>query len=236
MRTVGLLGGMSWQSSIEYERAINQAVAERLGGTASADLLIRSFNFTQVEALQAAGDWRGCADLLIGAARALERAGAEAIAICTNTMHRVAHEVQDALDVPLLHIADATGQAAVAADLKRVALLGTRYTMELPFLRERLATAHGLEVLVPAEAARAEVHKIIYEELVVGRLENSSRETLLRIMGELLAEGAQGIIAGCTEIELLVTPKLAEVEFGVPYLATSALHARYIADFALGSD
>ena len=233
MRTIGLLGGMSWQSSIEYERAINERVAQRLGGVASADLLIRSFNFAEVEALQAAGDWPACSRLLTEAAMALEAAGAQAIAICTNTMHRVAEQVEGALSVPLLHIADATGATAKRFGITRVALLGTRYTMELPFMKDRLQEIFGLEVAVPEPEARDAVHRIIYDELVQGIFTDASRREMLAVMRRLVDEGAQGVIAGCTEIEQLVTNDDASRALGVPYLATAKLHADYIAEFAL---
>ncbi|MDE2591581.1 MAG: amino acid racemase [Actinomycetales bacterium] len=234
MRKIGLLGGMSWQSSIEYERAINQIIADRLGGTASADLLIRSFNFAEVEALQAAGDWAACADLLATAAISLETAGAEAIAICTNTMHNVADSVEQRLTVPLLHIADATGEAALAKGLECVSLFGTRFTMEMPFLRQRLESKFGLRVITPDNDQRAEIHRVIYQELVQGRFLDESRDFVLGVMRQQLDQGAQGIIAGCTEIEQLVTPSMFEQNVGAPYFPTAALHARAIAHWSLG--
>ncbi|MFM5968857.1 MAG: aspartate/glutamate racemase family protein [Micrococcales bacterium] len=233
MRRVGLLGGMSWQSSIEYERAINQVVAERLGGTASADLLIRSFNFADVEAMQSAGDWQACGDLLTEAALALERAGAEAIAICTNTMHHVAAQVEAQLQVPLLHIGDAVGERILAEGIGTVALFGTRFTMEMPFLRARLESKYGIRVITPDEADRDEIHRIIYEELVLGNFEESSREFMIRVMREELVAGAQGIIAGCTEIEQLVTPDQVGEQLGVAYYPTASLHARAIVEWML---
>ena len=233
MRRVGLLGGMSWQSSIEYERAINQVVAERLGGTASADLLIRSFNFADVEAMQVAGDWQACADLLTEAALALERAGAEAIAICTNTMHHVADQVEAQLQVPLLHIGDAVGEQILADGIGSVALFGTRFTMEMPFLKARLQSKYGLSVITPDSSDRDEIHRVIYEELVLGNFEESSREFMIRNMREQLVAGAQGLIAGCTEIEQLVTPEHVREQLDVAYYPTAALHARAIADWML---
>ena len=224
---------MSWQSSIEYERSINQVVAERLGGTASADLLIRSFNFADVEAMQSAGDWQACGDLLTEAALALECAGAEAIAICTNTMHHVAAQVEAQLQVPLLHIGDAVGERILADGIGTVALFGTRFTMEMPFLKARLESKYGLSVITPDALDRDEIHRIIYEELVLGNFEESSREFLIGVMRQQLVAGAQGLIAGCTEIEQLVTPEHVREQLGVAYYPTAVLHARAIADWML---
>jgi aspartate racemase len=232
MRRIGLLGGMSWESSVEYERMINQAVRERLGGTHSADLLVRSFDFAEVEALQEAGDWADAGRLLADAARLLESAGCELLVLCTNTMHRVADDVQAAVDVPLLHIADATGAAVRAAGVRRVGLLGTRYTMEQPFYRDRLADRHGLEVVVPEEPDRSLVHDVIYEELVRGVVREESRRAYRRVVDGLVAAGCEGVVAGCTEIELLLGPE----DVPVPYFPTTRLHALAAADAALVDD
>ncbi len=221
MKRIGLLGGMSWESSIEYERLINEAVRERLGGVHSADLVIRSFDFAVVERLQAAGDWDGAGDLLAAAASDLERVGAELLVLCTNTMHQVADRIEAATTVPLVHIADATAQAVQTAGVHTVGLLGTRYTMERPFYRDRLAERHGLDVRIPDEPDRSVVHEVIYDELVRGVVREASRAAYLEIIGRLVADGCEGIIAGCTEIELLVTP--ADVD--VPYFPSTRLHA-----------
>jgi aspartate racemase len=220
MKTIGLLGGMSWESSIEYERLINQEVRRRLGGTHSADLLVRSYDFAEIEALQKAGDWEGAGARLAEDARRLEAAGAQLIVLCTNTMHRVAPAIEAALRVPLLHIGDTTARAVVAAGVKTVALLGTRYTMEQEFYRERLAS-HGLTVLVPDAEDRDTIHRVIYEELVRGVIDDRSRAAYLAIIDRLVERGARGVIAGCTEIELLVTS--ADVQ--VPYFPSTRLHA-----------
>jgi aspartate racemase len=220
---------MSWESSIEYERAINELVRERLGGVASADLLIRSFNFADVEALQAAGRWDEAARLLADAAANLAAGGAEAILICTNTMHRLADSVQAAVDVPLLHIADATADAVKAAGLNVMALLGTRYTMEQDFYVGRLRDLHGLTVVVPDEPDRTVVHDVIYGELVRGVINSVSKAEYLRIIDRLLARGAEGVISGCTEIELLIS----EDDLPVPLFPTARLHAEAAVEFAL---
>ena len=228
MRTIGLLGGMSWESSIEYERLINEEVRRRLGGTHSADLLIRSYDFARIEALQEAGDWDAAGALLADDAARLERAGAGLVVLCTNSMHRVADRIEAALTVPFLHIADATAAAVHAAGLTRVGLLGTRYTMELDFYRGRMQR-HGIEMIVPDDADRAVVHRVIYEELVRGVVSPASKAQYLAIIDRLVGRGAAGVIAGCTEIELLVTPD----DVAVPYFASAALHALAAVDLAL---
>jgi aspartate racemase len=229
VKTLGLLGGMSWESSIEYERIINEQVRERLGGVASADLLIRSFNFADVEALQEAGRWDAAGRLLAQAARDLEAGGAEAIVICTNTMHRLADEVQAAVGVPVLHIADATAVAVRAAGLDTIALLGTRYTMEQDFYVGRLRSEHDLAVLVPDESGRTLVHDVIYGELVRGIISPASKLAYLAVIDGLVDQGAQGVIAGCTEIELLIDA----ADLSVPLFPTARLHALAAVEFAL---
>ena len=230
MKCIGLLGGMSWESSIEYERLINEDVRRRLGGVHSADLVIRSFDFAEIEALQAVGDWAGAATLLADAARSLVQCGAAVVVLCTNTMHKVAGPVADAIaPVPLLHIADATGAAVRAAGVPRVGLLGTRYTMEQAFYRDHLVAHHGLDVLVPEEPDRTTVHDVIYEELVRGVVTAESKAAYLAVIDRLLARGGEGIIAGCTEIELLVGPE----DVTVPYFPTTRLHALAAVEFAL---
>jgi aspartate racemase len=211
---------MSWESSIVYERLINEGVRARLGGVHSADLLIRSYDFAAIEALQTAGDWDGAGALLAEDAGRLERAGAELIVLCTNTMHVVAPAVEAAITVPFLHLADATAAAVVAAGVERVALLGTRYTMERAFYRDRLAT-HGLDVVVPDEPDRTTVHDVIYDELVRGVVREASKQAYLEVIARLVERGACGVIAGCTEIELLVGPE----DVPVPWFPTTRLHA-----------
>ena len=220
MRTIGLLGGMSWESSIEYERIINSAVREALGGVHSASLLIRSYDFAEIEQLQSEGDWDGAGAVLAADARHLQQAGAELIVLCTNTMHLLAETIESAIGVPFLHLADATAAAVRAAGVGRVALLGTRYTMERGFYRDRLA-AVGLDVVVPDEPDRTTVHEVIYDELVRGVVDEVSRRRYLEIIDRLVGRGAEGVIAGCTEIELLVTPD----DVRVPYFPTTRLHA-----------
>ncbi|MEN9621283.1 MAG: hypothetical protein RL499_1476 [Actinomycetota bacterium] len=230
MRTVGLLGGMSWESSIEYERIIHERVRERLGGVASGDLVMRTFNFADIEALQSAGRWAEAGQVLAEAARSLEAAGATAVLICSNTMHLLADDVAAAIEVPLLHIADPTGEAVRSAGVSTVALLGTRFTMEEPFYADRLREKFGLTVLTPDADARAVVHSVIYDELVRGVVSSASRAAYVAIVDELVARGAQGVIAGCTEIELLLSPD----DLSVPLFATARLHAEAAAEWCLG--
>jgi aspartate racemase len=228
MKCIGILGGMSAESSIEYERIMNAAVREQLGGSHSADLIVRSYDFAKIEALQESGGWDLLAQRLAADALALEAAGAELLVIATNTMHAVAPQVEAAVGIPLIHIADATAEAVKAAGLDTVALLGTRYTMEMTFYSDRLQQ-HGIEVLVPDEPDRTIVHDIIYDELVRGVVSPASRAEYLRIIEGLVASGAQGVIAGCTEIELLVTPE----DVGVPMFPTARIHALAAAERAL---
>lgn len=228
MRTIGLLGGMSWESSIEYERIINTEVRRRLGGVHSADLIVRSYDFAAIEEFQAAGNWEGAGALLADDARRLQDAGADLVVLCTNTMHLVAPTIEAALDVPFLHLADATGLAVRAAGVATVALLGTRFTMEMDFYRGRLES-HGLTVLVPGEEDRVVVHDVIYDELVRGEIRDESRAKYLEIIDRLINRGAEGVIAGCTEIELLVTSN----DVDIPYFPTTRLHAVAAVDAAL---
>jgi aspartate racemase len=228
VRTIGLLGGMSWESSIEYERIINREVREAVGGVHSASLLVRSYDFAEIERLQAAGEWEAAGTVLGADARRLQDAGAELIVLCTNTMHRCAEAIEAAIEVPFLHLADATARAVLETGVERVALLGTRYTMEQDFYRARLER-HGLSVIVPDEPDRTLVHEVIYDELVQGVVSPASQETYLRVIDRLVDRGAQGVVAGCTEIELLVGPD----DVTVPYFPTTALHARAAARWAL---
>ena len=228
MKTIGLLGGMSWESSIEYERIINTEIRRRLGGAHSADLLIRSYNFGKIEALQEADEWERAGALLATDAVRLEEAGADLIVLATNTMHKVAPQIEAAITIPFLHIADATADAVHRSGIRSVALLGTRYTMEQDFYRGRLAD-RGLEVMVPDAADRAYIHDVIFEELVQGRVEAGSKQRFLEIIGDQYAQGAEGVVAGCTEIELLVAPE----DLHRPYFPTTRIHAIAAVDAAL---
>lgn len=219
---VGLIGGMSWESSAHYYRLINEQVRDTAGGLHSGRILLWSFDFAEIEALQHAGDWAAATRRMIDAAQRLQGAGATAIVICTNTMHRMADAVQAAIAIPLLHIADPTAEAIKAAGLQRIGLLGTAFTMEHDFYTGRLARAHGLEVLVPGAEDRAAVHRIIYEELVQGQVVPASRGVYQAVMQRLVERGAQGIILGCTEIMLLVGARDA----AVPVFDTTTLHAQ----------
>ena len=228
MRTLGLLGGMAWPSTLEAYRAINEGVAARLGGAHSARLVVWSVDFAEVEAHQRAGQWEAAGALLADAACRLEGAGAEGLLLCTNTMHRVADAIERAVDIPLLHIADATAAATLAAGVERVGLLGTRFTMEQAFYRDRIA-AHGIEVVVPPPAAREQVHRIIYEELIHGRTTPASRAASLEVIAALAEDGCQGVIAGCTEIELLLGPD----DVDLVWLPTTRIHAEHAVDWML---
>lgn len=228
MKTIGLLGGMSWESTIPYYRQINEQVKQQLGGLHSARLVLYSVDFQQIEQLQRSGDWAQAGAVLAEAAQALQAAGADFIVLCTNTMHKVAATIEAAVTIPLLHIADPTAQAISDAGLKTVGLLGTRFTMEQSFYRERLQQ-HGLKVLVPDEADRELVHQVIYQELCLGKVLVESRLQYQQVMQQLVAQGAEAIILGCTEIGLLLGPQDA----AVPLFDTTALHAKAAAAKAL---
>ncbi|MDX3109783.1 aspartate/glutamate racemase family protein [Nonomuraea angiospora] len=228
MRTIGLIGGLSWESTVIYYQIINQRVRERLGGSHSADSLIWSVDYTTVEDLIFAGRWEEVSTLLTGAGRKLQEAGADLLLICSNTFSRVSDDVERAVSVPVLHIADAVGAEVRARGMRKVGLLGTRFTMEQPFYRDRLA-AHGFEVVVPPRAQRELVHRVIFDELVRGVLRDSSRDAYARIIEDLAADGAEGVILGCTEIELLIGDK----DSAVPVLESARLHAEAAAGFAL---
>lgn len=232
MKTIGLIGGMSWESTIPYYRHLNEAVKTHLGGLHSAKLVLFSVDFHEIERLQQRGDWDQAGRLLANAAQALERAGAELLVLCTNTMHKVAPAIEQAVGIPLLHIADPTAAAIRAAGLDTVGLLGTRFTMEQAFYRERLEQRHGIRVLIPNEAQRQDVHRIIYEELCLGQVREESRQIYRRIIASLVAQGAQAVILGCTEIGLLV----GAADASVPLFDTTSLHARQAAAWALATN
>ncbi|MBD9425114.1 aspartate/glutamate racemase family protein [Pseudomonas sp. PDM15] len=230
MKTIGMIGGMSWESTLPYYRHVNEAIKARLGGLHSARLVLYSLDFHEIEQLQRSGDWQRAGALLGEAAVSLERAGAEFLVLCTNTMHKVADAIEQAVGIPLLHIADPTAEAIRASGLQRVGLLGTRFTMEQPFYRERLESRHGIQVLVPDEADRLLVHRVIYEELCMGTVREESRQAYREVIARLVAQGAQAVILGCTEIGLLV----GDADAAVPLFDTTLLHARAAADQALG--
>ena len=227
MRTIGLIGGMSWERSLEYYRLINRGVRDRLGGLHSARLLLLSLDFAPIAAAQAAGEWDALGGRMADAARALQAGGAECVVLCTNTMHLLADRITDAVSIPLLHIGDAAGVAVRAAGHARIGLLGTAFTMERPFYAERLAR-HGLDVLIPPAQDRAAVHRVIYDELVQGRIEPTSRAAYAAIVAGLVERGAEAIVLGCTEIMLLLRPEDA----AVPLFDTTALHAAAAVEWA----
>lgn len=229
MLRIGLIGGMSWESTAEYYRLINREVAARLGGLHSARILLASVDFAEIEAMQTQGRWDDAGAALASEAAALEAGGADLVLICTNTMHKVADAVQAAISIPLLHLADATATAVRAAGLRRIGLLGTAFTMEQDFYRGRLER-HGLEVIVPGADDRADVHRIIYDELCLGVIREDSRRRYGEVVDALVAAGAQGVILGCTEIELLLDP---DGDAPVPLFATSRIHAVAAVDAAL---
>ncbi|MGL5389362.1 MAG: aspartate/glutamate racemase family protein [Serratia sp. (in: enterobacteria)] len=229
MKVLGLLGGMSWESTIPYYRMINEQVKQRLGGLHSAKIVLYSVDFHEVERLQHQGDWEGAGRLLAEAAASLRAAGAEAIVICTNTMHKVADAVEQASGLPLIHIADATALQVQQQNIRRIGLLGTRFTMEQDFYRGRLQDNFAIEVVTPDAADREIVHRIIYEELCLGKIVDASRAEYRRIIAKLVQQGAEGIIFGCTEIGLLVSAQDA----AVPVFDTTAIHAHAAAAYAL---
>jgi len=228
MRTIGLIGGMSWESTVPYYRIVNETVKERLGGLHSARIVLYSVDFFEIERLQHAGDWEAAGLLLAQAARSVEAAGADFLVLCTNTMHKVAPAIESAVSIPLLHIADPTADVIKDAGYRTVGLLGTRFTMEQDFYKDRLARQHGLRVLVPEPNDRDVVHRVIYDELCVGTVSSDSRAQYRRIMAELISLGAEAIILGCTEISLLVGPDDATVAL----LDTTRIHARSAAEHA----
>ncbi|MBO9725084.1 MAG: aspartate/glutamate racemase family protein [Novosphingobium sp.] len=231
MRTIGLIGGMSWESSAEYYRILNEGVRDRCGPTASARCLLWSFDFSEIEALQHRGDWDELGAMMVDAAQRLEAAGCDLLLICTNTMHLLAPRIEAGVSIPLLHIADPTAEAIKAAGLKKVGLLGTAFTMEQDFYKGRLSERNGLTAIVPGDDDRAVVHRIIYEELVAGRIEPASRTAYREIIARLVENGAEGIILGCTEIMLLIDA----ADSPVPIFDTTALHAQAAIAISLGA-
>jgi aspartate racemase len=231
MLTIGLMGGMSWESSAEYYRIINETTKAKLGGLHSAKCVLYSVDFAEIEALQHQNRWSDAANLMVAAAQSLERAGADFILLCTNTMHKLAEAIEANIQVPLLHIADATAQEIQSQGLRKVGLLGTRFTMEQDFYRGRLIDRYGLEVLIPDSEARALIHRVIYEELCLGIINAESRRQFRRIMQRLVESGAEGIILGCTEIELLVGPEDAAVSL----FPTTRIHAEAAVERAIAS-
>jgi len=229
MKVIGLIGGMSWESSTEYYRIINETVKARLGGLHSAKILLYSFDFHEVALLQHAGRWQDATEFMCEAARCIERGGADCLVICTNTMHKMAEEVQQAVSIPLLHIADATAAEIKKTGVGKVALLGTQYTMEEDFYKGRLAEHHGLEVMIPAEMDRNIINEVIYNELCLGKVQEESKNQFSRIIKDLAAQGAEGVILGCTEISLLIRQK----DTVLPLFDTTAIHAKAAVEFAL---
>lgn len=232
MKTLGLIGGMSWESTVPYYRMINEHVKQQLGGLHSAKLFLYSVDFYEIEKLQMAGDWQQAGEILGNAANALARAGAEVIVVCTNTMHKVADDIESIGGLPLLHIADATAEKIKGQGLRKIGLLGTRFTMEQDFYRGRLQDIHQIEVVTPDEADRVIVHRIIYEELCLGIVNDASREEYRQIIAKLELQGVEGIILGCTEITLLV----GAADASVPVFDTTAIHALAAAEFSLKDD
>lgn len=230
MKTIGLIGGMSWESTIPYYRYVNEGIKSRLGGLHSARCILVSVDFYDIERLQQAGDWDAAGALLADAARTLEVAGADFIVLCTNTMHKVAPAIEAAVAIPLLHIADATAAAIKQAGGRRVGLLGTKFTMQQPFYRERLSELHGIEVLLPNEAEQDSLHQIIYQELCQGVIDAESKQAVRKMMAGLAWQGVDGIILGCTEIGLLV----GKADAAVPLFDTTLIHAKAAVELALG--
>ena len=229
MKTIGLVGVMSWESTVEYYRILNEAVKQRLGGFHSAKCILYSVDFEEVEKLQHQGNWEEATRLMIDAAKRVERAGADFIIICTNTMHKMADEVQDNIEIPLLHIVDATAEIIKPKGLKNVGLLGTRFTMEEEFYRRRLEDKHGLKVLIPDEKERQDIHVILYTELCMGEIKQLSQDRFKEIISNLVSRGAEGIILGCTEIPLLVTQE----DYEIPLFDTTTIHATKAVEYAI---
>lgn len=231
MKTIGLLGGMSWESTIPYYRLINEGIKQRLGGLHSAQILLHSVDFHEIEVCQSSGDWQRAGEILAQAATGLQQAGAQGIVLCTNTMHKVAEAIESACDVPFLHIADATGRAIQKQQMNNVALLGTRYTMEQDFYRGRLQTEFGISTLIPEADDRQKINQIIFDELCLGEFSEASRDYYLGVIDQLTKQGAQGVIFGCTEIGLLVPTELSPL----PVFDTAAIHAQDAVAFMLSA-
>lgn len=229
MKTIGLIGGMSWESSLEYYRIINEAVKEKLGGLHSARCIMFSVDFSDVEELQHQGRWDEATELMIDAAQRVEKGGADFVVICTNTMHKMAEEVQKSIEIPLLHIADATADKIKEQGLKKIGLLGTKFTMEEDFYKGRLSKMFGLEVVIPNEEEREIIHNILYSELCLGEIRSLSKDKFIRIIKNLAARGAEGIVLGCTEIPLLIKQEDCEI----PLFDTTRIHARAAVEYAL---
>ncbi len=230
MKTIGLIGGMSWESTVEYYRLLNEAVRDRLGGFHSAKCILVSVDFDEIETLQRENRWKEAGQAMAAAARQLERGGAEVILLCTNTMHKCALDIQQATDLPFMHIADTTALAVKARQITQVGLLGTRFTMEESFIKDRLVDEFGLSVLIPDPSEREQIHKIIYEELVQGIVLEKSRQVYIQVIHNLISKGAQGIILGCTEIGLLIR----QADVNVPVFDTTHIHALAAVDYSLG--
>lgn len=229
MKIIGMIGGMSWESSIEYYRIINQSINDRLGGVHSAKCVMYSVDFAEIEELQRRGNWQEATRQMIEAAQRVEKSGADFLVICTNTMHKMADDVQNNLRIPILHIADATAQVIKSQKIKKIGLLGTKFTMEEDFYRGRLEKKHGLDVSVPNPADREIIHRVIYDELVKGQINSASKAAYIRIMDDLISQGAEGIILGCTEIGLLIQ----DADSRVPLFDTTKIHALAAVDLAL---
>ena len=232
MRTIGLIGGMSWESTVSYYQAINRNVQMRLGGLHSAKIILESVDFAPIAQMQSDSEWDKAGLVLAESAARLQTAGADCVLICTNTMHNVAEQVENAIDVPLLHIADATAHALQADHICKVGLLGTRFTMEQDFYKGRLTQQYGIEVVTPSDTSRTIVHDVIYNELCLGQICNDSREQYLQIIQELAQAGAQAVILGCTEIALLVK----QGDTAMPLYDTTAIHAQAAVEFALAGN
>lgn len=232
MKTIGLIGGMSWESSLEYYRIVNETTKSKLGGLHSAKCIMYSVDFAEVEELQHQDRWEEAAQLMIEAAQSLERAGADFVVLCTNTMHKLADQIQSNIRIPFLHIADATAQKIQDAGFRKIGLLGTRFTMEHDFYKGRLIDNFGLDVLVPDSEDREMIHRVIYDELCLGVVKQESREQYIRVMEKLVQAGAEGIILGCTEIELLVH----DGDSRVPLFPTTTIHAVAAVEYALSQD
>lgn len=230
MKTIGMIGGMSWESTLSYYRAINMGVKQERGGFHSAKIALYSVDFAEIEHLQRLGDWQESGVILAAAARAVEAAGADFLVICTNTMHKVADQIAEAVSIPLLHIADATAAQLVADGISTVGLLGTAFTMEHDFYKKRLTEKYGIEVVIPNDADRKIVHEVIFTELCLGTIQESSRAEYIRITAQLADQGAKAVILGCTEIALLI----GQQDTSVPLYDTTAIHARKAVEVALG--